>query len=194
MSHALYRLTDDIRNRIPGVVDPMIQSELFAVADELFNRSNCWTALMPFTTSSTSKEYTLVPDVASRIVRLNEIKDADEMMVRGYMSEPGTVVLWEYPSTTETYTADVVLTVADPTTRDGDPVIPEWALVQYREVLLDGCLGRLMSQIAKPYSNERLAIYHMRRFRNGIAQAKAEKTHGNLYRGQRWSFPRSFAR
>lgn len=194
MSHALYRLTDDIRNRIPGVVDPMIQSELFAVADELFNRSNCWTTLISFSVNSSSKTYTLVPDAATRIVRLNGMSDSDDITVRGYMSEPGTIVLWEYPSATETYTADVVLTVADPTTRDGDPVIPEWALVQYREVLLDGCLGRLMSQIAKPYSNERLAIYHMRRFRNGIAQAKAEKTHGNLYRGQRWSFPRSFAR
>lgn len=194
MSHALYRLTDDIRNRLPGVVDSMIQSELFAVADELFSRSNCWSAEIEFDVTSTSKEYVIVPDVATRIVRLNSITDPDGMTVRGYMSTPGNLVLWEYPAESETFTADVVLSVADPVTRDGDPVIPDWALVMYRETLLDGCLGRLMSQIAKPYSNERLAIYHMRRFRNGVAQAKAEKSHGNLYRGQRWSFPRSFAR
>ena len=50
----------------------------------------------------------------------------------------------------------------------------------------------MMSQAAKPYSSERLAVYHMRRFRSGIAAARTDAMRQNAYRGQAWRFP-SFA-
>lgn len=42
------------------------------------------------------------------------------------------------------------------------------------DVILDGCVGRLMSQQDKPYTNPALAQYHVRRFRNGISRARDE--------------------
>ena len=60
--------------------------------------------------------------------------------------------------------------------------------------VLSGLLGRMMSQPAKPYTNMQLSVYHMRRFRDGIARAKVEAMHQNVYRAQSWRFPQTFAR
>ncbi|RKX47794.1 MAG: hypothetical protein DRP64_00060 [Verrucomicrobia bacterium] len=38
--------------------------------------------------------------------------------------------------------------------------------------ILDGATGRLFSQPGKPYTNPKMAQYHLRRFRNGMAQAR----------------------
>jgi hypothetical protein len=65
-------------------------------------------------------------------------------------------------------------------------------LAKYRSVILDGLLGRMFSQPAKPWTNTQLSVFHMRKFKIGIAGARVEWTRNNNYRQQAWRFP-SFA-
>jgi hypothetical protein len=52
----------------------------------------------------------------------------------------------------------------------------------------------MMSQLAKPYSSPAMAQMHLRAFKSGVSQAKVEASHQNVYRGQSWRFPQTYAR
>jgi len=94
------------------------------------------------------------------------------------------------PNQAGTYTVTVALTVTDPVrVTDDFPILPDWMWDKHYACILDGVLSRMMSQPGKPYSSERLAIYHGRRFRNAIASARVEAMRSNKYRGQNWQFP-----
>ena len=90
------------------------------------------------------------------------------------MPTPGELQLSVDPNAAQTFTARLALTISDPVTRDGYPEFPQWTYDKHSETMLSGLLGRMMSQPAKPYTNMQLSVYHMRRFRDGIALAKVE--------------------
>jgi hypothetical protein len=52
--------------------------------------------------------------------------------------------------------------------------MPEMISDYYFEVILDGALGRMLSHPKRPYSDPQLAAYHMKRYRNGMREAKDE--------------------
>jgi hypothetical protein len=52
-------------------------------------------------------------------------------------------------------------------------------------------LGRLYGMPAKPWSNQTLAGYHMRRFRNMMGYHKQEADRGFNTDVQTWRFPRA---
>jgi hypothetical protein len=139
-------------------------------------------------------EYTITPSSIASIVRLLGVVNSDERAQNAVFGLPSTLTLLTAPNKTEVFTARVALTVTDPVTRDEYPVFPDWVINKYSNDIQDGVLGRMMTQIAKPYTNERMAIYHMRQFRGAIAFAKVEAMHQNVYRGQNWKFPQTFAR
>lgn len=191
MSDVLDRIMRGARMRLPGALDDAIKEELFLVLDEFLQRSTIWQEDITFKVTSADTEYVVVPS-AGTIIRLLQVTNSDEVPVRATMQEPFTIVLKEEPNE-DTFTAKVALTVVDPTTRDGNPEVPEWMLVKYHGIILDGVIGRMMTQPAKPYTTERHAVYHTRRFRNGIASATAEAKRKNVHGGQAWAFPQSFA-
>jgi hypothetical protein len=110
------------------------------------------------------------------------------------MPTPGEVILKYSPNADDTYTARVAKTVTDPITREGYPQFPDWIMNKYGNDLLEGVLGRMMGQLAKPYSSPQLAVYHLKRFQQSVSQAKVEASHQNVYRGQNWTFPQAWAR
>lgn len=57
------------------------------------------------------------------------------------------------------------------------------------ETLLDGVLGRLYSQPAKPYSNQQLGLNHLKLYRAGVQRARAEAQLGYTSGPGRWRFP-----
>lgn len=194
MSQTLDRLMDNIRIRLPGAIDGTIKNELFATLDEFFQASNVWTEDVEFDVQAGVTTYNVIPTGVAMINRLMGVVDANQLPVAVTMATPGEIVLVYEPTTVGTYTAQLSLTVADPTTRDGYPISPDWVLDYYANDILDGVLGRMMSQIAKPYTNERMAIYHMRRFSGAVSRAKVMAQHRNVYRGQNWRFPQTFSR
>jgi hypothetical protein len=194
------RLMDNARVKLPGALDATLKMELFTVLREFFDHTNIWEETISFEAVPTSLPrvtnpeaytYEIVPD-SGTIIRLMGVYDANGFAQAADMSIPGEVVLLHSPNDSITYYAKVSKTVDDPVTREGYPVFPGWVLDKYGNEITDGLIGRMMGQIAKPYSSPQMAQYHMRVFKAGISRASAEATHGNLYRGQRWRFPQTF--
>lgn len=194
------RLLDQARIRLPGAVDAAIMIELFAVLKEFFNDSNIWREDIEFPVFATSAGYHSDPDAFTydviptqgAITRLMGVRNGDGTPIRATMEIPGYVVLAVSPNSDTTYTATVALTVTDPVTREDIPQFPEWVLNKFYNEILDGLLGRMMSQIAKPYSTPNIAAVHLRRFKQGVMRAKVEASRKNVYAAQNWRFPRNF--
>lgn len=196
------RLMDNARIRLPGALDAALQTELFSVLNEFFQETNIWFEDIQFQVTPTSDSYVTNPDAytyqllpmdGGTIVRLVGVMDSSGFAQRASMPVLGELVLAYSPNQADTYTARVVKTITDPVTREGYPVFPAWILNKYGNDILDGLLGRMMSQLAKPYSSPQVAVVHLRNFKQSISKAKAEAMHGNVYRGQSWRFPQSFA-
>jgi hypothetical protein len=83
--------------------------------------------------------------------------------------------------------------VQDPVTKDGYVQFPAWVLAKYRNVILDGLLGKMFSQPNKPWTNSQMSVFHMRKFNSKVASARVEVQRNNKYRAQAWVFP-GFAR
>lgn len=61
------------------------------------------------------------------------------------------------------------------------------------QMMKDGALGNMMSMIAKPWSSERMAIYHLKRFNNWKSQLRVEADRGPVKDVPTWGFPTNFA-
>lgn len=196
------RLMDNARIKLPGALDGTLQLELVNVLNDFFAGSNIWKEDLPFQVTPTSETYledpaawtyTIVPS-QGQINRVLGVVTSKGLPVPVGMSIPGEIVLARQPSEADTYTAQVALVLGDQMTKEGYPAFPEWILSKYYNDLLDGLLGNMMGQLAKPYSNPNLAQYHLKKFRSAVSQAKVEAQHENVYRGQSWRFPQNFVR
>ena len=188
------RLMDQLRIRLPGALDGTLQLELFSVMNEFFQNSNCWSEDIPMRVTPSRTTYEIVSTTPSLINRLLDVKTSSGVVIAARMPQPGTIELFNAPSQDDVYTVQVALTITDPVDREGYPEFPDWFLAKYGNDILDGVLGRMMSQLAKPYSQPQLAQYHMRRFTQAVNRAGVEALHGHVFRGQYWKFPQTFAR
>jgi hypothetical protein len=190
---SLERLVNTVTTRLPGSTAMAVQLELFVVLDEFLQDSGAWTDKVTFNPSATATEYNLAV-TAGQIVRLKGVVTADKAAVAATMAIPGVIELHAPVGAGQgSLTAEFVLTVADPVTRDMYPLVPTWITTRYNGDLIDGLLGRMMSQPSKPYTNEQLAVYHLRRFRNAISKARADALLANTEGAQAWRFPQGFA-
>jgi hypothetical protein len=186
------RLMNNARIKLPGALDATIQLELFATVEDFLATTNAWAEDINFSVTPASKTYQITP-TDGVINRLLSVVDSGGITQHAIMSVPGTIQLQFEPSKSDTFTARVAKTVTDPVDNEGFPEFPDWIMEKYGSDMLDGVLGRMMGQIAKPYSSPSVAMYHLRKFQQSINKARAEVAHGNLYRGQNWRFPQSFA-
>jgi hypothetical protein len=149
---------------------------------------------MPVLGDNVTTTYTVTTtETPATINRFMSAVDGSKFPVLATMQTPGTIVL-DHPATkADTYVVTLALTVADPTNSDNYPYAPAWIINKYFNGLIEGVLGRLQSQPAKPYTNERMSIYHLRRFRAAVALARVEANHLNTYERPAWVFPQSFS-
>ena len=197
------RLMNNARLRLTGATDAVLQQELFSVMDDFFKGSNVWNEDINVTIpgmDAAGTEYQLAPEAPALIDKLLWVfqQPTDTSIGRGpaitaAMSTPGVLTLKTQPSSTVVYIVTVALTVADPADRNGYVQFPAWVLAKYRETILDGLLGRMMTQPSKPYTNSQMAIYHLRKFKQATASARVEWTRNNTYRAQAWAFPGGFS-
>lgn len=73
----------------------------------------------------------------------------------------------------------------------GDWQLPDWMYETYFGAWYDGTLGRLYGMPAKPWSSDKHAVFHGRRFRNHMAFRRQEAQRGFMYNVQTWRFPRA---
>jgi hypothetical protein len=127
------------------------------------------------------------------IVRSAGVVNSQGSPVVATMPTPGDIVLANGVSTEDTYTCRAILTVSDPLTREGDTQLPDWVLDKYGNDLMEGLVGRMMMQPAKPYTNKQDGMMHTRAYLGARADAKIEAARQNVYGGQAWRFPQQFA-
>jgi hypothetical protein len=189
--------------RLTGAVPEVLQLELFNVMDEFFRGSNVWNedidiSIPGMDPANTEYEITATgPALIHNLLWVFEVPSSSSIgrgaRIGAYMSVPGVITLASQPSSNAVYRVTVSLTVQDPTARNGYVTFPAWVLARYRDTILDGLLGKMMSQPSKPYTNTQLAIFHMRKFKAGYTAARVEWQRNNGYRRQAWAFP-GFAR
>lgn len=185
----LTRLMDNARMNLPGALDPAIKLELFNTLDEFLRESKVWLEDVTVEVSSARTDYEILSQDPGTIISLMSLADENDVRVGATMEVPGTIILTREQTETRDLVAKVALNVVDPVDNDDYPQIPEWLLAKYHYAILAGLLAKMMAQMAKPYSNERMAIFNLRKFRAAISVARAEASHQGLYGGQRWRFP-----
>lgn len=186
------RFLDLARVKAMGASDAGIKADFFEAASEFFNDSNAWQEQVTFQTVAGETEYTVQPSTEGRIIRLAGVLDQNLVPQNALMPDIGTVTLQNAPNTVQTLTAYFVKTVDLPADR-GVPLMPDALFKKYFTWLLDGVVGRLMTQPNKPYSNEKMADYHLKRFRNGVSKARIETQRANTSGAGSWRFPQTFA-
>ncbi len=191
-SPPILRMMDNLRIKLPAALDGVIQLEFYNALDEFFRDSQTWVEEVPFTTELDVLDYDVTPTGHARIHQLVGVTDSEGRAIAATMALPGVVSLLSPFTTGNVLNAWISLAPTDPVSNTGYPFVPDWLVERYRDTIEAGVLSKMMSQAAKPYSSERLAVYHMRRFRSGIASARTDAMRQNAYRGQAWRFP-SFA-
>jgi len=190
------RLLNLARTELVGASDAGIKGQLYDVCREFFKDSNSWYEHISVPVLANTRHYRITPREGGMILRLVTVWDANHITVAAilpHLDPPSAELELVYPQNIN-FTARAVVTkqIVEPTTRDMLPDAPRWLLPVYHETILDGVLGKMMGQSSKSYSNETLATYHLRRFRDGIMQARVASERANLYGGQAWRFPGAF--
>jgi len=195
------RIFDTAKIRLPGALDAALLLEFFHVVDEFLKGTRLWKELLPFTVTPATQPYVVdpasytfavTPPASSLPVLLLGVYDEEEHPWPATMPVPGEIIVERVPSAPTTLYAHVTLTITEPAALTGLSSIPPWIVERYWTVLLNGLLGRMMSQGAKPYSSPATAMQHLRAFYTHIAKARVEGDRQNLYGAQSWHFPRNF--
>ena len=194
------RFMNNARVRLPGATDDALQLEMFSMLDEFFKDTNAWMEDIDISVPGNDPAGTIYyavpssPSVIDKLMWVFGVPESPSTLrgaaVGSSMQIPGELMLYTQPSSNVTLRVTVALTVQDPTQKDVYVSFPAWVLAKYRNTLLDGLLGRMMSQPSKPFTNAQMSVFHMRKFNSGKAQARIDVMHGHSWRRQAWAFPR----
>jgi hypothetical protein len=190
------RLMNQARVHLKGASDTGITGELFDTINEFLDGSNAWFEWMSLQISAGDQAYQIWPQKGGMIIRLVCVFDTNRIAIPAHMSEitpPGGKIWFVHPQNiSQTGTLMVVKNITLPNTRDEIPDAPDWLLPVYERYILEGLLGRMMTQPGNSYSNDTKAIYHLKKFRDGIAVAKTAVARSNLLGAQAWRFPSQY--
>jgi hypothetical protein len=196
------------RMKLTGASDAGIKSELFEVLREFFEGSNSWRHATHFNVVAGQQKYFVEPDDGGQIIRLLGVEDGNHCTQAAFMPEFGEIHV-RYPinvTTVQPLTAPPYPIIANapwrawfveniklPTTNDLTPIVPKWVFKVYQTYLLDGLLGKMMSQEGKSYTNDEKAAYHLRRFLAGIQIVRTAANRANTVGAQNWRYPRGWS-
>lgn len=199
--YAIQRLMSNLRVHLPGALDSAITLEIFNAVAEFCVRSSVWQDEQPLNTRAGKSEYEVsAPQHDAYYTQLLSLHkddgDGDDNTkgspVKAVLDSPTVLRLLSTPTTAERLIARFAM-APQPTDEIADkPAIPDEYWSKYHDVLYEGALARMLAQPAKPYSNERLGIYHGRRFVAMTSLVKNEHYSGNVRGGQNWSYPQTF--
>jgi hypothetical protein len=190
------RIMDQLRLKLPGALDGVTQIELWNTVDDFLCRTNVWIADTEVKLKPDKIQADLdSPTAGASIWRLMELRNEDgsHYPVAAWIPVPGTLQFASPSNEAKVLVATVALTIGDPGKRQVYPDMPDWIWSDYYDVLIDGTIGRMYGQPAKPYSNPQMAAYHLKSFTSGVNQSKWMASRGRRMEGQRWRFPQSYA-
>ena len=204
------RVMSQARVLLPGVSDAGLKGTLFDIMDEFCDVSNCWIEWIQLKISTQTQMYQIYPQHGGMINRLITALDSNQVVLpaalsfgdspasftgqpHSYVDPPGVVFSLTFPQNTS-YTANILVSkkIILPNSKDDIPDGPPWLLPKYGRYVQEGLIGTMMTQPGKGYSSATGAIYHLKKFRDGMAMAKTETMRANLFGGQSWSYPRQY--
>jgi len=198
----------DVMAVTPGADKDYVKNLVLRTIAEFFTVSGAWVEVIgPVRARPGLKEYLLEPrgGMITHMTKLyyNETEipfkqfpaaqspipwDDDERFrgPMGYGIRPDLLALYspEHHEMGDTFTVVVTKT----TCRDATKFPPEVATTWY-ETIYDGIIGRMYSMPKKPWSNPQMSVYHLRRFRNGMAAARNAQRHNFTSAESNFRFP-----
>lgn len=177
----LNRLYDNVQAVVPAVQFPIVQME-------------AWNTIEDFFIQSTSERRTIYWQMAPGVSELDFNPYDSTWLVAWVLSfdglpygeiiMPGKLVDRE-PTLTSLRQGRALLALKPVSfSVNFSPVL----LSNWFQVLLDGTLSRLYAQPAKPYSSPQMAIEYGRKYRAGVAKARAVADAQNTDGPGRWRF------
>lgn len=193
LKHDWAELINSARVELPGSSDAGIHKALYSVLHEFCFETNVWFEDITFKTVIGQSDYVVTPQEPGEIVRMIGVRNANLDTVSAGMPTPGTISLGCKPQNAgNVLTARVAKVPSTALTRDGSPEIPDTLLPLYGPTILEGLLGRMMSQVNRPYRDDRLALYHSRKFRSALTTVRAAVLKQNTWATGGWRFPQTF--
>lgn len=185
------RLMDNLRMNLPGAQDAWSTLELFNTVDEFCRTTNGWQDVEPITLVVGQTTYTITP-AQTEILEIVQIAHPTLNLVSAAYSF-GKLALLTPPTAVDVAAGQLLVTLnltpdIDPGT-DPEHWIPADMWRTHYQVWLHGVLGRMMSQLSKPYSNPQMGVYHLKKFRSLMFEAKHAIDAGPVPDGQTWKFP-----
>jgi hypothetical protein len=189
----------------PGCVAKVRKRAVVLACREFFEQSAAWRVVVgPKNLVANKKRYYMSPyDAYSNIVRVFSVElngyPLDPLLRRPagteppadrpryyYLENPDQIRLWPMAnsSATNALTFYVALTPKQTVTH-----LPRIAATHFFDAILDGAIGRLLEQPAKPYSDPVRAQYHLSRFQAAIGKYAGEAKKGFAGAGS-WTYPR----
>lgn len=193
MSAEYERLINDVNLHTPGALTTAIEAELFSVLRDFLQNTNIWWRDYDIEVRRGERCYMVHPGAGVVLKNLMVLYNRDDQFKRwvapATMATPGAILLSCVPSQDHEWVARITLSVADVNTTECKQLVPSWILNVWYNTLQDGVLGRMLAHPAKPYTNNALALYHMRQYNKGRAECRAAVVKQNVYGGQSWMFP-----
>lgn len=189
------QLLNQARVRLPGASDAQLKAELYDVLTEFFEDSRCWLESVRFNVVTDTTVYEITP-TEGQIIGLVGVLDSQSYPQAALMPDLGRVILGVKPNVAQAplyYYAIVSKNVSLPAGRDQLPIGPDWVLPRWHLGILAGMLGSMMAHKDKTYSDEKRGGYHLRKFRNAIAQARVAALRQHTLGAQAWRFPQGFS-
>lgn len=204
MSTALVSIDEwvtELTARVPNASSGGIRTELKASFREFFTKSAMWIEEVTVNVKADKAIYRLSSSTEGQVLYIHKVifngiplalSSAVLHNVTGvyaYSPAPGELQL--FPTPTEDVDAGLYVTVSktpcSPITQ-----VPREVYTYWFDDILDGALGRIYGQPSKPYSNQLVAQYHLKRFRDSIARARDVGRKKYSSSTIPWHFPRGW--
>jgi len=191
----------EVKVAMPGLTDAVFQQASYQVWKDFTDKTNLWTEEVPInvTPNVLSYQFTCVNGQPNRLLLLYDPaqQDPDRKWVQGNvgMQVPGIITISYSPSMATVWNAVVAkIPVVRSSQNYPDIDTPSnWIVDKYRDGLVFGIMGRLQNLPAKTYSNPKLAMWNRQNYIAERSKARADGQKANVYGGQRWQYPQSFA-
>jgi hypothetical protein len=193
------------RVKLVGASDKGLAAEFFDVLSEFLSGTSAWTQDITVPYNTTTRVYPVFVS-EGQIIRLLGVADWGSQ-VPSPNTNPATavvgapalltsdfanIVFKNVPNTTGYFNVSVVVNTKLPTDKHMIPDAPDWLLPVHHAGLLDGLLGRMMTQPEKSYTDKTQGAYHLKRFRDAIGRGRAATLQANTRGGTAWRFPQQF--
>lgn len=191
------------RVELTGVSDALLKSAMFEVMDEFFRDTMSWKEqitinVVPIDSTPQTPEdwqqlltYSLVPE-EGQIIGLDGVVNTNGSYVPALMPDTSSVLLKYAPNEAQQYFVCVFKNVGLPLDGRGYPVAPDWVLQKWHLAIKSGILGTIKNQSNKSFSDSSGALYHLKKFRQYIQNARTAILRANTRGAQAWRYPQTF--